>query len=322
MSRGALALLLVAGLALGGTAADAQDELTGTLKKIKDAGGVVLGYRESSFPFSYLAPGRSKIAAVGEACEETAPRQEGRAEPACVLGYSIDLCREIVDEAAHELGGAPIRVRYRHVTPEDRIPLLVAGEIDLECGSTTNSRARQKEVAFSPVIFVTGTKLLVRRADAIRSYLDLAGRTVAVTAGTSNEIAMRKLNERQKLDWKIVVAPDHDRSFRLLLDERADAFATDDVLLSGFIARNKAGDRLAVVGDFLSYDPYGLMFRKDDAAFAAVVESTFARLAGTREILRLYGKWFLDRPPGGERLGRPMTPQLEEIFHTIGLPEE
>ena len=322
MVRRLLALLLTGGIALGAAADAATQELTGTLKKIRDTGGIVLGYRESSFPFSYLASGQSRIATVGEPCEETAPRQEGVAEPACVLGYSIDLCREIVDEASLELGGASIRVRYRHVTPEDRIPLLVAGEIDLECGSTTNSHARQKEVAFSPVIFVTGTKLLVRRADEIRSYLDLRGRAIVVTAGTSNEAAMQKLNERQKLDWKIVITPDHDQSFRLFMNEQADAFATDDVLLSGFITRNKASDQLAVVGDFLSYDPYGLMYRKDDPTFAAVVDRTFARLAETRQILQLYDKWFLDRLPTGERLGRPMTPQLEEIFHIIGLPEE
>jgi glutamate/aspartate transport system substrate-binding protein len=323
MVRHLLALFLTGGIALGAMAAGAAaQELSGTLKKIRDAGGIVLGYRESSFPFSYLAPGTSRIAAAGEPCEETAPRREGTAEPACVLGYSIDLCREIVDDVSAELGGMPIRIRYRRVTPEDRIPLLVAGEIDLECGSTTNNRARQREVAFSPVTFVTGTKLLVRRADAIRSHLDLRSKSIVVTAGTSNEAAMQRLNERQRLGWRILAAPDNDQAFHLFMEGRADAFATDDILLSGFIARNRAGDRLAVVGDFLSYDPYGLMYRKDDPAFAAVVDRTFAELAETRRILQIYGRWFLNRVPTGERLGRPMTPQLEAIFHNLGLPEE
>jgi len=323
MARHLLALLLTGGIALGAPAADASaQELSGTLKKVRDAGGIVLGYRDSSFPFSYLAPGQSRIAAAGEPCEEAAPRREGTAQPACVLGYSIDLCREVVDELSAELGGMPIRVRYRRVTPEDRIPLLVAGEIDLECGSTTNNRARQREVAFSPVIFVTGTKLLVRRADAIRSYLDLRSKSIVVTAGTSNEAAMQRLNERQRLGWQILTPPDHEQSFQMFMQGRADAFAMDDILLSGFVARSRAGDRLAMVGDFLSYDPYGLMHRKDDPAFAAVVDRTFAQLAETRRIRQIYGRWFLERLPTGERLGLPMTPQLEAIFHTLGLPEE
>jgi glutamate/aspartate transport system substrate-binding protein len=143
-----------------------------------------------------------------------------------------------------------------------------------------------------------------------------------VTADTSNAAAMQRLNERQRMGWRILDAPDHDQSFRLFMDGRADAFASDDVLLSGLVARNRAGDRLAVVGDFLSYDPYGLMYRRDDPAFAAVVDRTFAQLAETRRILHIYGRWFLDRLPTGERLGLPMTPQLEAIFHTLGLPEE
>jgi glutamate/aspartate transport system substrate-binding protein len=152
--------------------------------------------------------------------------------------------------------------------------------------------------------------------------MDLRGRTVVVTAGTSNEAAMQRLNERQKLGWRILPAPDHDRSFQMFMERQADAFATDDVLLSGFVTRNRASDRLAVIGDFLSYDPYGLMYRKDDPAFAAVVDRTFARLAETRQILQIHDRWFLDRLPTGERLGRPMTPQLEAIFHTMGLPED
>src|SRR3712207_1017908 len=135
MARHLLALLLTGGIVLGAPAADASaQELSGTLKKIRDAGSIVLGYRESSFPFSSLAPGQSRIAAAGEPCEETAPRREGTAEPACVIGYSIDLCREIADDVSAELGGIPIRIRYRRVTPQGPLPLLVGGGVAFAIG--------------------------------------------------------------------------------------------------------------------------------------------------------------------------------------------
>src|SRR5262247_638192 len=190
--------------------------LTGTLKKIRDSGVVTIGYRENSFPFSYLGPGKAPI------------------------GYSIELCQAIVDEIAVELDSKALEVKFRPVTPETRIPAVVKGEIDLECGSTTNNTARQKEVAFSPIFFVAGTKLLVRRADKIRSYRDLRGKTVVVTAGTTNEQALRAYNDKQKLGLKLVTAPDHDASFKMLTSKEADAFATDDVLLYGWIARTKS----------------------------------------------------------------------------------
>jgi len=272
--------------------------LTGTLKKIRDSGVVTIGYRENSFPFSYLGPGKAPI------------------------GYSIELCQAIVDEIAVELDSKALEVKFRPVTPETRIPAVVKGEIDLECGSTTNNTARQKEVAFSPIFFVAGTKLLVRRADKIRSYRDLRGKTVVVTAGTTNEQAVRSLNEKQKLGLNLVAARDHDESFKLFTSGQAAAFATDDVLLYGWIARTKSEGEYVVAGDYLSYDPYGLMFRRDDAQFAAVVDRTFRQLAESRELRWIYRRWFQRRVPTGENLGLPMSPQLESIFGSLGLPEE
>jgi glutamate/aspartate transport system substrate-binding protein len=318
LSRTLLAALLLALVPLATTTAQ---ELTGTLKKVKDAGMIVIGYREASLPFSSL-PGPSEAgAASAEQCEETAPRGEIEVGRRCAIGYSIDLCREIVDAISEELNWMPIRVRFRQVTPESRIPALKAGEIDLECGSTTNNHQRRREVAFSPPFFITGTRLLVRRADGIRSYRDLKGKTVVVTAGTSNETVIRKLNELQKLDLRIVAMPDHDASFAQFAGKQADAFASDDILLHGFIAQKKADAELTVVGDMLSYDPYGIMYRKDDPDMAQVVERTFTRLAEAGTIVRLYNKWLLEPLPGGERLNRPMTPQLEEAFHSLGWPE-
>jgi glutamate/aspartate transport system substrate-binding protein len=282
-------------------AAGAQDPevapLSGTLKKIKNTGTITLGYRESSLPFSYL---------------------NRRQQP---IGYSMDLCREVVEEAAVELDGMEIKTALLPVTPVDRLDKVKSGEIDLECGSTTNNVQRQKEVAFSPIFFVAGTKLMVPKSSSIRSYRDLAGKTAVVTAGTTNEAALRTLSDKQKLDIRIITARDHIQSLQMLVDGQAAAFATDDVLLYGFIATNSAASNMMVVGEYLSYDPYGLVFRREDPAFAAVVERAFTRMASERRLAELYNKWFLRRLPTGETLNLPMSPQLEEIFRILGQPE-
>jgi len=292
VTRALLGLLLAGALALP---AHAQ-ELTGTLKKIKDAGSVTLGYRESSLPFSYLNAAKRPI------------------------GYSIDLCLEIVEEVKDTLGVETLDVKYVAVNPENRIDLVASGKVDLECGSTTNNLARQKRVAFSPVIFVAGTKLLVRRPVTIRSYIDLKGKTVAVTAGTTNQAAMKALSDKQNLGMRFAVAKDHAQAFTLLEKGRADAFATDDVLLYGLVARSGRSREFQVVGEFLSYDPYGIMFRRDDPDFAGVVRDAFERLASSRELEQTYNKWFRLKLPSGERLNLPMSQQLREIFGILGLP--
>jgi ABC-type amino acid transport substrate-binding protein len=285
---------LIGPLVIGGVHAQ---ELTGTLKKIKDSKAVTLGYRESSVPFSYLN------------------------RPGDPIGYSIDLCNAVVDETSKEIEGLEIAVKYKKVTAETRIPAVRSGEIDLECGSTTANFERKKEVAFSPIFFVAGTKLLVPRSSDITSYRDLRDKTVVVTAGTTNEAAVRAISERQKLGIRLVIGKDHAESFALLKAGRADAFATDDVLLYGLVATDKSGDQYHVVGEYLSYDPYGLMYRKDDPDFAAIVDRTFSRLAQSRELVQLYNKWFQQRLPTGERLELPMSPQLEEIFRVQGVPD-
>jgi glutamate/aspartate transport system substrate-binding protein len=293
VSRALPGLLLACALAVPPALAQ---ELKGTLKKIKDSGAVVIGYRESSLPFSYL---------------------NARRQP---IGYSIDLCLEIVEEAKDALGLDDVRIDFVPVTPDNRIDMVASGKVDLECGSTTSNRERQQRVAFSPVIFVSGTKLMVRRPVTIRSYLDLKGKTVAVTSGTTNQAAMKVLSDKRKLDIRFVVAKDHADSFALVEKRRADAFATDDVLLYGLIARSGRSKEFQVVGDFLSYDPYGIMYRKGDPDFAAIVKDTFARLAASRELEQMYNQWFLAKLPSGERLDLPMSAQLRDIFGILGLP--
>ena len=295
MLRFLLAVALTASL-LAIPAARAQ-ELTGTLKKTKDSKTVTLGYRESSIPFSYVNK-------VGDP-----------------IGYSIDLCNAVVDEVSKELEGVEIAVKYKKVTAETRIPAVQSGEVDLECGSTTANFERKKEVAFSPIFFVAGTKLLVPRSSGISSYLDLRDKAVVVTAGTTNEAAVRAISDKQHLGIKFLVGTDHTESFAMLKEGKADAFATDDVLLYGLVATARSGDQYQVVGEYLSYDPYGLMYRKDDRDFAAIVDRTFSRLAQSRELVQLYNKWFQQRLPTGETLDLPMSLQLDEIFRVEGVPD-
>jgi len=271
--------------------------LSGTLKKIKDTGTITLGYRESSLPFSYL---------------------NRRQQP---IGYSIDLCREIVEDVSTELDGMEIKIAFTPVTPANRLQKVASGEIDLECGSTTGNVQRRKEVAFSPIFFIAGTKLMVPKSSSVNSYRDLAGKTAVVTSGTTNEAALLALSDKQKLSITIITAPDHAQSLETLASGKAAAFATDDVLLYGFIATAKNAAGMKVVGEYLSYDPYGLVYRRDDPAFAALVEHTFARMAGERRLAELYNKWFLRRLPTGETLNLPMSPQLEEVFRMLGQPE-
>ena len=273
------------------------ERLAGTLKKVADSGTLVLGYRESSIPFSFLNAVQQPV------------------------GYSVDLCREIADDVAAELGRESVTISLLPVTAENRIDKVSSGAVDLECGSTTNNTQRQKQVAFSPIIFIAGTKLLVPAASAIRSYRDLSGKTVVVTAGTTNDAAIRKLAEKQRLDIKIVTSPDHAQSMAMVANGKADAFATDDVLLAGFVATARDPGAFKVVGELLSFEPYGLMFRRDDPQFAAVVQRSFERMAITGRLAELYTRWFLKRLPDGDRMNMPMSPQLEAIFGALGAPD-
>ncbi len=269
--------------------------LAGTLKTVHERGAITIGYREASFPFSFVRAG--------------APRP---------LGYSIDLCLGVVAEIVRELHGEAIRVAFAPVTSESRIEAVRSGTVDLECGSTTGNFERARSVAFSPIIYVAGTKLLVKRSSGIASYHDLGGKTLVVTSGTTNEAAMKQLNDKYRLGINIVAARDHDESYAMLAEGRADAFATDDVLLYGFIAANKAAATLAVVGDFITYEPYGLMFRRDDPLMAAAVTRAFVTMARTRALASTYRRWFLQPAPTGELLNLPMSVQLTEVFRGMG----
>jgi len=276
---------------------DTPVELSGTLAKVRAAGALTIAYRESSVPFSYLS---------------------ARGEP---IGYSIELCRKLA-EAIGEAIGRELALKWLAVTAETRIEAIVSGRADLECGSTTSNLERQKQVAFSPIIFVAGTKLLVKRGSPIRSYRNLAGKTVMVTAGTTNEKAMQELARRFKLDFRLATARDHAESYAQLEAGKADAFATDDVLLYGLLAQHKTQKRYEVVGEFLSYDPYGIMFRRGDPQLAELVKLAFHDLAEDGEIERQYKRWFLQPLPSGQSLDLPMSPQLESLIRAMAAKPE
>jgi glutamate/aspartate transport system substrate-binding protein len=294
-SLGAGGLLLAACLLT--TSARAQtsggEGLSPTLANIKQTHVVRLGYRESSPPFSFLDQANRPI------------------------GYSLELCEAIVDEIGVEVDDSDLKIEYVKVTSDDRILAVVQNKIDLECGSTTANAERGKQVAFSPLMFVAGTKLMVPKASTISAPKDLQGKTVVVTKGTTNEQAMHAIDKKFALGLNIVVSPDHEQSYQMLADGKADAFATDDILLYGLIARHKSQDKFRVTGDYLSYDPYGIMFRKGEPQLAAVVERTFRKLGSNRDLVPLYNKWFVSRLPTGERLNVAISPQLEDAFKAL-----
>jgi glutamate/aspartate transport system substrate-binding protein len=291
---GAILLLAASLLATGASAQTGGSEgLSPTLLAIKHAHTVRLGYRESSPPFSFLDQANRPI------------------------GYSLELCEAIVEEIGVEVDDPNLKIDYVKVTSNDRIDAVLQNKIDLECGSTTANAERGKRVAFSPLMFVAGTKLMVPKASSVQALTDLKGKTIVVTKGTTNEQAIQAADKKSSLGLNIVVGADHEQSFQMLADGKADAFATDDILLSGLIARHKAQDKFRVTGDYLSYDPYGIMFRKGEPQFSAVVDRTFRKLGSNHDLVPLYNKWFIARLPTGERMNVPISLQLEEAFKAM-----
>jgi glutamate/aspartate transport system substrate-binding protein len=268
--------------------------VSGTLARIKNTGVVRIGYREASIPFSFLDRSNRPI------------------------GYSIELCGAIVEEIGRTLDRDDLKVEFVKVTSDDRLDAVVENRIDLECGSTTNNLERRKRVDFSPMIFVSGTKVMVPVATPWRDFHDLKGRKVAVTRGTTNADALKALDRKFGLGMTLVEGTDHEDSYRLLAEGMVDAFATDDVLLYGLIAQHRAQDRFKVVGEFLSYDPYGIAFRRNEPVLRDAVERSIRNLVISRDIGPIYGKWFESRLPNGERFNIPMSPQLEQSFAVLG----
>lgn len=292
--------VLAAAIAVWAGPAEARewpDALTGAIARIKASGTVRLGYREDAIPFSYAGP-------------------DGRP-----VGYTLDLCHAVVATIADDLGAAP-RIEYVRVTAQDRIERVASGAVDLECGATTITGERRRQVAFSPVIFVTGTRLAVVRGSAVRDVAALAGRRVAVVGGTTNEAAMREVDRLRRLGLVFVVAIDYPDALALVAGGRADALAADEALLRGLLAETGRAAEFRIVGDLLSFEPYGIMFARDDPQLAGAVERTLRALAATREIVWIHDRWFVRPLPGGRTVGMPMNAQLRRSFELIGLPPD
>lgn len=285
-----LRLLAVTACLFFSTCALAED-LTGTLKKIKDTNTIALGHRESSIPFSYYND-----------------KQE-------VIGYSQEFMMKAVDAIKADLKLPNLQVTLTPVTSQNRIPLVQNGTVDIACGSATNNLERQKQVAFSDTIFVIGTRLLTKKDSGIKDFPDLAGKNVVVTAGTTSERLLRKLNEDKKMGMNIISAKDHGESFLTLETGRAVAFMMDDALLAGQRANAKHPDEWVIVGKPMSNEAYGCMMRKDDPQFKKIVDDTFAKLMKSGEAAKIYAKWFMSPvPPKGMNLDFPMSDDMKEAF--------
>ncbi len=259
-----------------------------TLKKVADSNKITVSYRESSVPFSYLI-GSTKA-----------------------VGFSVELTEAIVDDVRKNLKKPNLEMATMPVTSQNRIPLLVNGTYDLECGSTTNNSARAKDVTFAINHFYTGTRLLTKKSSGIKNYADLAKKTVASTTGTTNAQVIRKYNADNNLDMQLILGKDHDDSLLLVENDRALAFAMDDILLFGLKANSKNPDALEVVGDSLQVEPYACMLRKDDPEFKKLVDGTITRLVKSGEFEKMYTKWFMSPiPPKGVNLNLPMSEQLK-----------
>ncbi len=267
-------------------------ELTGTLKKIKETGAITIGYRESSIPFSYL---------------------DDKQQP---IGYAMDLCMKVVDAVKAELKMPNLKVNLQPVTSGNRIPQLQAGNIDMECGSTTNSVDRQKQVAFGPTYFVINVTAAVKKNSGIKSLADLNGKTISTTAGTTSVPLLKKYERTKNADIKSIDAKDHAESFLLLAQDRVSAFVMDDILLAGQIANSaNPGDYMILSGESLRTEPYSMMIRKDDPQFKALVDKTVGGVMKSGEIDKIYAKWFTSPiPPKGINLNFPETPAIKAAF--------
>ena len=262
----------------------------GTLKKIKDSGSITIGHRDASIPFSYYDD-----------------KQQ-------VVGYAVDLCLKIVDAVKSELKMPSLKVNYQLVTSANRIPLMANGTIDLECGSTTNNIARQEQVGFTITHFVTANRWIAKKSANIRALADLKGKTIVSTAGTTNIKQITEINGAQNLGMNIISANGHPEAFQMVETGRAVAFVMDDILLYSLAAQSRSPGDYAISSEALSVEPYGIMVRKDDAAFKKVVNAAMTNIYKSGQINAIYEKWFLKPvPPRGINLNVPMSDQFKKV---------
>jgi len=293
IARRGLAAALGLSLALAPLSLRAE-ELTGTLKKVKDSGAIVIGYRDASVPFSYLG---------------------GDQKP---VGYALDICFKIADAVKANLGLPNLEVKLNPVTSATRIPLMANGTIDLECGSTTNNAEREKQVNFTHSHFLTATRYVSKKSANLHTIEDLKGKTVVSTSGTTNIKQINEANTERKLGLTILPAKDHAEAFLMVETGRAVAFVMDDVLLASLAASAKDPSAYEISTEALSKpEPYGIMLRKDDPAFKKVADEATAKLYTSPEGKALYDKWFTKPiPPRNINLNLPMSAEMKKQFTT------
>ncbi len=281
----------VMSLLLAAVATHAVAQTSPTLQKIAEAGSISLGHRESSIPFSYYDD-----------------KQQ-------VVGYSHELMLKAVEAIKAELKKPNLAIKLVPVTSQNRIPLVLNGSVDIECGSTTNNAERAKQVDFSTNIFVVGTRLMTKKDSGIKDFADLKGKNVVVTAGTTSERLLRKYNETAQAGMAIISAKDHGESFLTLETGRAVAFMMDDALLYGEKAKAKKPDEWAVVGKPMSEEAYACMMRKGDPAFKKIVDAAITKAMTSGEAAKIYAKWFqAPIPPKGLNLSWPMSDDVQALF--------
>lgn len=263
------------------------------LKRIQERGQINMGHREASVPFSYM-------------------NDEGKPQ-----GYSVDICHRIIDEVTKVVGNPDLKINYVPVTSQTRIALMANGTIDLECGSTTNNLTRQKQVDYLPVTFITGTKLASKKGSGIKEIEDLEGKTVALSLGTTNEKAIKRVAEENGINIKTIMVKDHPQGWLAVESGRADAYASDHVLLYGLISKSKDPSQFQVTGRFLSYDPYGIMVPRNDSTYRRLGTVVIADMMRSGELKKLYDKWF---NPGPTNIQMPMSDTLETAFEVQALP--
>jgi glutamate/aspartate transport system substrate-binding protein len=287
-----LHILGVALAAVLGVSQAGAEELTGTLKNIKETGAITIGFRDSSIPFSFLDDSQKPV------------------------GFAMDICYKIVDAIKKELKLDKLEVKLNPVTSSTRIPLLANGTIDLECGSTTNNAERQKQVAFTNTHFLTASRFVAKKANQLSAIDDLKGKSVVSTAGTTNIKQLTEANAARNLGITIIPAKDHAEAFLMVETDRAAAFVMDDILLASLIAGSKDPSAYAISKDaFSKPEPYGIMLRKDDPAFKKLVDAATAQVYTSGEGLKLYDKWFMQKiPPKGLNLNTPIAPELKAEF--------
>jgi glutamate/aspartate transport system substrate-binding protein len=262
-----------------------------TLKKIKESGNIVIGHRDASIPFSYL---------------------DDKQQP---IGYSMDICLRVVEAIKAELQLPNLQVQMNPVTSATRIPLMQNGTVDLECGSTTNNLERQKQVAFAVTTFVTSNRLMAKKASNITKLDDMKGKAIVSTSGTTNLKQITELNTQRNLGMNIMTAKDHAEAFLMVETDRAVAFAMDDILLYSLVANAKTPGDFMITSEALSVEPYGIMMRKDDPAFKAVVDKAIKALLQSGDIQKIYTKWFLSPiPPKNINLNVFMSDALKKVI--------